>query len=128
MEIEPAGPVRIGREAMKALFSMKSPIKPIKTDMSDVDTLIIASPVWSGKVPPYVNEYLDHVENGTVKPFFVIVEMGGKGAKSAVAAVRKRLEKKGMIFVSSEVTIEKDVESDEYKKTIDAFAQDIQKG
>ena len=109
-------------------FTMKSRIKQIKTDLSDVDTLIIACPVWSGKIPPYVNEYLDKVTNGSGKPFYVLVEMGGRGAESAISVIRKALERKGMIFQSSVVTIEKDVNSGEYESNINNFAEKIIKG
>ncbi|MBN1167213.1 MAG: NAD(P)H-dependent oxidoreductase [Methanospirillaceae archaeon] len=124
--IEPARPIHIVSEAFKAFFSMKSPIKPMKTEISDYDVLIIASPVWCGKVPPYVNEYLDSIDGGAGKPFYVIVEMGGRGADSAIAVIRKRLEKKGMIFKSSVYTIEKNVESGEFKEKASTFARAIQ--
>lgn len=127
IRIVPARPIRIIIEGVKAGLSMKSPVQPITTDMSGVDTLIIASPVWAGKIPPYVNEYLDRIENGSGKSFYVLVEMGGRGAENAIAAVRRRLENKGMVFLSSAVTIEKDVESGEFKKTIESFASTIQK-
>ncbi len=126
--IEPARPIHIISEAFKAFFSMKSPIKPMKTDISDYDALIIASPVWCGKVPPYVHEYLDLIEGGAGKPFYVIVEMGGRGADSAIAVIRKRLEKKGMRFGSSTHTIEKGVESGDYKETVGSFAREILAG
>ena len=106
---------------MKAVFRMKSPIKPVKTDLTGVDTLVIASPVWAGKVPAYVNTYLDSVTGGSGKPFHVIVEMGGRGDQSAIAVVRKALEQKGMKFVSSISTIEKDVDSGSFAGIIEKF-------
>ena len=127
IRIEPAKPVRIVREGIKAALTLKSAILPVKTDLSDVDTLIIASPVWSGKVPSYVNEYLDRVENGSGKPFYVVVEMGGRGAAGAIATIGKRLEQKGMTLISSVVTIEKDVDSGEYENNIKSFAYSIRK-
>jgi hypothetical protein len=41
--------------------------------------------------------------------------------------VRKRLERKGMKFVSSASTIEKEVDSGEFVKTVEAFAAGIRK-
>jgi multimeric flavodoxin WrbA len=127
VRIEPVRDCGIAGKAMKALFRMKSPIKPIKTDLTDMDALVIASPVWAGRVPAYVNQYLDSVTGGSGKPFHVIVEMGGRGDQSAIAVVRKALERKGMKFVSSASTVEKDVDSGSFVGTVEKFAADIRK-
>lgn len=104
---------------------MKSPIKPTKTDLNGVDTLISASPVWAGKVPAYVNQYLGSVTGARGKPFYVIVEMGGRGDQFAIAVVRTALEQKRMKFISSASTIEKDVDSGSFIGTIEKFAATI---
>lgn len=127
VRVEPARDCRVGREGMKAFFRMKSPIKPTNSDLSGVDTLVIASPVWAGKVPPFMNTYLDSVTNGSGKPFHVLVEMGGRGDQSAITVVRKALEQKGMVFVSSASTIERDVENGSYTKALEEFAAGIRK-
>ncbi|MEN6443841.1 MAG: NAD(P)H-dependent oxidoreductase [Methanoregula sp.] len=125
VRIEPVSEGNIAINGMKAAFGMKSPIRPAKTDLAGIDTLIIASPVWAGKVPAYVNKYLDSVTGGNGKPFHVIVEMGGSGDQTAIAVVRKALERKGMKFVSSISTIEKDVDSGSFMSTIEKFANAI---
>ena len=125
VRIEPARDCGVAGKAMKAFFGMRSPIRPAKTDLAGIDTLVIASPVWAGKVPAYVNEYLGLVTGGSGKPFHVIVEMGGRGDQSAIAAVRKALEKQGMTFVSSASTIEKDVDSGSFLPAAEAFAAGI---
>ena len=112
---------------MKAFFGMKSHIKLTKSDLTGVDTLIIASPVWAGKVPPYMNNYLNLITGGKGKPFHVLIEMCGRGDQTAIAVVRKALERKGMKFVSSASTIEKDVESGSFSRTIEHFAAGIRK-
>ena len=117
----------IAVDGMKAAFGLSSGIKPAKTDLAGIDTLVIATPVWSHKVPPYVNAYLAAVSGGEEKPFHMITEMGGSGAESALAAVKKRLEKKGMRFVSYAATVERDVESGAYLATVEAFAEGIGK-
>jgi flavodoxin len=127
VRIEQVGDCHVGRDAMKAIFGMKSPIRPMKTDLTGVDTLVVASPVWAGKVPPYVNAYLASVEGGSGKSFHVLVEMGNRGDQSAIAVVRTALEKKGMKFVSSASTIEKDVESGSFMETVENFAAGIRK-
>lgn len=125
VQIQPAGNLHIGREAMKAFFGWSSPIRPAKFDLAGVDVFIVATPVWAGKVPPFVNEYLSAVTGGSGKPFYVIAEMGGSGDRSAIARVRKALEAKGMRFVSSVTTLEKDVESGAFVKTLETFAAGI---
>jgi NAD(P)H-dependent FMN reductase len=112
---------------MKAFLAKQAPIKPCKTDLTGIDKLIIATPVWSGKVPPYVNEYLSAVSGGEGKPFHVIAEMGGRGSESALATVKNQLEKKGMRFVSSAATVERDVDSGAFAATVDTFAAGILK-
>ena len=127
VRIEPARESGIAGNALKAFFGMRSAIRPAKTDLSGTDTLVIASPVWAGKVPPYVNEYLASVTGGNGKPFHVLVEMGGRGDASAIGLVRKALEKKGMKFVSSASTIEKDVDGGSFQGTIEKFAAGIRR-
>ena len=112
---------------MKAFLGMKSPIKPTKSDLSGIDTLVIASPVWAGKVPPYVNAYLDSVTGSTGKTVPRDSRDGGRGDQPAIARVRKTLERKGMKFVSSASTIEKDVESGSFAGTLEQFAAGIRK-
>jgi flavodoxin len=127
IRIEPVSEGSVAGKAIKALLKMKSPIKPTKTDLAGVDTLIVASPVWAGKVPAYVNTYLDAVTGGAGKPFHVLAEMGGSGDQSAIAVVKTALEKKGMKFVSSATTLEKDVESGAFSPVIEKFAAGVRK-
>jgi len=127
IRIEPLTEFNIALGGMKAFLAKQAPIKPCKTDLAGIDTLVIATPVWSGKVPPYVNEYLSAVTGGEGKPFHVLAEMGGRGSDSAIAVVKKQLEKKGMRFVSSAATIEREVDSGVFAATVDTFAAMILK-
>jgi len=128
VRIEPLREPSVAIGGMKAFFSMKSAVKPCKTNLAGIDALIIATPVWSGKVPPYVNEYLFSVTGGEGKPFHVITEMGARGSDGAIAVVKDQLEKKkGMHFVSSAATVERDVDSGAFTATVEAFAAGIQK-
>ncbi len=127
VRIEPARESGIAGNALKAFFGMRSAIRPVKSDLSGTDTLVIASPVWAGKVPPFVNEYLASVTGGNGKPFHVLVEMGGRGDATAIVVVRKALEKKGMRFVSSASTIEKDVDGGSFAGTLEKFAGGIRR-
>ncbi len=127
VRIEPLKGFNIAIGGMKAFLSMKSSIKPCKTDLAGIDELIIVTPVWSHKVPPFVNMYCSSVSGGERKQFHVIAEMGGMGAEGAIAVVRKHLEKKGMRFGSSASTIEQDVDSGAFTATVEKFAAGILK-
>ena len=127
VRIEPVRDCRVAREGIKAFFGVRSEIKPTRTDLSGVDTLVIASPVWAGKVPSYMNQYLDAVSGGSGKPFHVIVELGGRSDQSAIAVVKTALEKKGMKFVSSASTIEKEVENGSFIAGVEKFAAGVRK-
>ena len=64
-------------------------------------------------------------ECGEGKSFHVIAEMAGRGSEGTIAGVRNLLEKKGMRFVSSAVTLERDVDSGAFVSTVEAFAAGI---
>jgi NAD(P)H-dependent FMN reductase len=130
VRIEPAADPGsgMGGKAMKALFGRRDAIRPCLTDLADVGHLVIATPVWSHKIPPYTREYLGLLTNCAGKKFSVLAEMGGSGAESAVAIVRKILEKKGMIFVASVSTVEKDVDAGTFGDAVAAFADRIRSG
>ncbi len=123
--IEPVSEVGVFRKGMMAMLGMRAAIRPVQTDLSDVDFLVVATPVWMQKVPPYINEYLSEVTNAAGKPFSVLVEMGGSGAENAVAIVKKSLEAKGMRFVSSAATLESEVNAGQFGPAIDEFARTI---
>jgi flavodoxin len=128
VKIEPLtdpGPGMLGK-AMKALFVKREQIKPCQTDLEGFDHLVVATPVWSGKIPPYVHEYLSRVSNCEGKKFSVFAEMGGRGADYAIMFVRKLLGAKGMLFVASGYTIEKDVDARVVGPQIEEFLQEIQ--
>ena len=128
IRIEPRddpGPGMAGK-AMKAIFGMKSAIKPLKTDLADIDHLVIATPVWAGSIPPFTREYLAELTNTSGKKFSVLAEMGGSGAEKVISSVRKVLEGKGMQFVASAQTVEKDVEAGKVGPILDTFTRQIQ--
>ncbi len=112
-------------QAMKAALGLKSAIRPCQTDLSDVDFLVVACPVWAKKMPPYVNRYLTMVKNASGKRFSVLAEMKSSGAEDTIAQVRKALEKKDMKFVSSTFTLQDEVEAGRFGDKVAAFADGI---
>lgn len=114
-------------KGMKAALGFKSDIKPCKTDISDVDYLVIATPVWAGHYTPYINKYISMLSGCSGKPFSVLVEMGRSGGEKTIQQTRKALEKKGMQFVSSAMTIEAEVESNNFSEIVSELAESIKK-
>jgi flavodoxin len=110
-------------KAMGAMLGRSAPIRPVKTDLSGVDFFVLASPVWAGKVPPYVNRYIELLGNTSGKPFSLVAEMGKSGAEKAIAHMRKRLEAKGMQFVSSAATLESEVDLGSFIPKIEELAK-----
>lgn len=123
--IEPVSDMGMFKKAMMARFGMRAPIRPVQTDLSDIDFLVVTTPVWSRKVPPYINEYLSRITNAAGKPFSVLAEMGGSGGENAIAIVRTSLEEKGMRFISSAVTLEREVDAGRFGPAVDEFARTI---
>ncbi len=130
IRIEPAADPgkHIARMGMKAAFGMRADIQSMQLDLTGIDHLVVATPVWAHNLPPFVREYLEDLTNCSGKKFSVLAEMGGSGGESVVKKVRKILEAKGMKFVASAVTIEKDVEERKVEGTIGEFAKKIQEG
>jgi len=125
VQIEPDGRVNLAFGVVEAMLGMTAPIKSCKTDLANIDILIIATPVWATKIPPYVTMYLSQVTGGEKKPLHVLVERGGPGSDRPVEIIREQLEKKGMHFVSSLVTLEADVRSGLYEDSVRRFADRI---
>jgi flavodoxin len=119
---------KIGRQGMKALFGQKDEIKPILADLAEVDHLVVMTPVWSFNLPPYTRRYLSELTNCSGKKFSILAEMGGSGGKRVVRKARAILEGKGMSFVASAETLEKDVDAGKYNETLEEFAKKIQTG
>lgn len=115
----------LAMKGMKAGLNLKSDIKPCRTDMAGVDFLVVATPVWAGHFTPYIHKYLSMLTNCREIPFSVLAEMGKSGGDKAIEQVRKSLEKKGMLFVSSAITIEEEVEADKYTETVSKLADSI---
>jgi flavodoxin len=122
-------------KALKALLGLREGIRPCQTDMSEYRNdpsrntyghLVIATPVWAHGIPPYTRQYLTELTNCSDVRFSVLAEMRGSGAERAIRMVRGILEKKGMVFVTSAVTLEKDVKEKKIGETLEAFARQIQ--
>ncbi len=125
--ISPEGSVHAFSGGIKAVMGMKSAIRPCNADLGDVDLLVVATPVWAGKVPPYVNTYLSLITGGQGKPFAVAAQAGKSGHEGAIAAVRKALEAKGMRFAGSVTSTETGLGTSALQSRFEAFAESVRK-
>lgn len=114
-------------KSLSSLLTLQADIKQCKTDLSDVDFLVIATPVWADGPSPYVEKYLSLVTNCKGKPFSALIETEKGGGERTLSRIRKALEKKGMRYVSSAFTFEKDVDTGKYNEVIDRFSATIKK-
>ena len=114
-------------KALSSLLTMQVDIKKCKTDLSDTDFLIVATPVWADGPSPYIERYLSMVSNCKGKPFSALIETAQGGGKRTLAQIRKALERKGMRYVSSAFTFESDVDAGRYNEVIERFAATIKK-
>jgi menaquinone-dependent protoporphyrinogen IX oxidase len=123
--IEPVKESGMATKGMKAALGLKADIKPFKTDISDLDYLVVATPVWAGHWTPYINKYISMLSGCSEKPFSALVEMRGRGGDKTIQQIRTALEKKGMQYVSSAMTIEADVEANNFSETVSELAKSI---
>lgn len=114
-------------KSLSSLLTVHAEIKPCKIDLSDIDFLIVATPVWADGPSPYIERYLSMVTNCRGKPFSALIETAQGGGKRTLSQIRKALERKGMRYVSSAFTFEGDVDAGKYDEVIQRFAATIKK-
>ena len=88
VRIEPLKGFNIAIGGMKAFLSMKSSIKPCKTDLAGIDELIIATPVWSRQGAAAMSTmYLFRGERrrGKAVPTLIASRWGARGSEGAIA-------------------------------------------
>ena len=98
-------------------------IKPCKTDLMDYDSLVLCCPVWAGKVPAAINQYLSELKNLKGKQFGVFVTSKGDRSQKATIQIREYLDNQGMHFLGQMRILSKDVEKDKYGEIFDLFSK-----
>jgi flavorubredoxin len=86
-------------KAIHAFLEKKWPIEECITDLSEYDCLLVCCPIWAGRAPPGVNQYLSELENVKGKNLAILVTMGGNGNEIATSQIKTALEVRGMEFV-----------------------------
>ena len=110
-------------KAIHAYLERKWPIEDCITDLSEYDCLLLCCPVWAGRVPPGVNEYLSQVDNVKGKKLAVMVTMGGDGKEMASEQIKTALELQGMQFTGNLKITGTDQKSGEWAAKAEEFSQ-----
>jgi flavodoxin len=108
---------------LNSIIEKKKPIKPCQTDLMNYDNLILCCPVWAGKTPAAINQYMYELKNIKGREFGVFVTSGGSRSQNATVQVREYLDLHGMNFLGQMRLITKDVEADNYGEIFPIFAK-----
>lgn len=108
---------------LDSIREKKVSIKPCKNDLMQYDGLILCCPVWAGKTPGAINQYLSELKNIKGKQFGVFVTSSGNRSQKATLQMREYLDNQGMKFLGQMRLLSKDVENNEYGEIFDFFAK-----
>lgn len=108
---------------LDSIREKKTPIKPCQTNLMNYDKLVLCCPVWAGKTPAAINQYMIELTNIKGKEFGVFVTSGGRRSQKATIQIREYLDLHGMNFVGQMRLITKDVETGDYGDIFPLFAK-----
>ncbi|MDP3065707.1 MAG: flavodoxin [Methanobacteriaceae archaeon] len=110
-------------KAVHAFLEKKWPIKECITDLADYDCLLICCPIWAGRTPPGVNQYLHELENVRGKKLAILVTMSSDGNQIATTQIKTALEVQGMEWVGQLKIKGSDQERGSWQPKLEEFAQ-----
>ncbi|MDD1763280.1 MAG: flavodoxin [Methanobacteriaceae archaeon] len=110
-------------KAIHAFLEKRWPIEECITDLSEYDCLLVCCPIWAGRTPPGVNQYLNELENVEGKKLAILVTMGGSGNEIATSQIKTALEVRGMEFVEKLKIIGNDLKSGDWVAKSEDFRQ-----
>jgi flavodoxin len=108
---------------LDAIREKKVPIKDCKTDLMNYDALILCCPVWAGRTPAAINQYLSELKNLKDKKLGVFVTSGGSRKENTTVKMRECLDIQGMQFLGQMRLLTKDVEKGEYGEIFEIFSK-----
>ncbi|UTB33867.1 MAG: hypothetical protein NKF70_06670 [Methanobacterium sp. ERen5] len=85
------------------------------------DKLILCCPVWAGKTPAAINQYMFELKNIKDKEFGVFITSGGNKSQKATIQMREYLDLQGMKFLGQMRLITNDVENEKYGEIFPLF-------
>jgi flavodoxin len=110
-------------KSLDSIMEKKKPIKPCQTNLMKYDKLILCCPVWAGKTPAAINQYMFELKNIKGKEFGVFVTSGGSKSQKATVQMREYLDLQGMKFLGQMRLITKDIEAENYGEIFPLFAE-----
>ena len=122
-KIEPLKDKWLLLKVWDSLRGNQIPIKPCNNDLSSYDCLIVCSPVWAGRTPAVVNEYLSIVKHARDKRFGVLVTAGGDGKENATVYIREYLTEEGMNFLGQIKILSSEVKNETYMEKLEFFSK-----
>jgi flavodoxin len=102
------------------------PIEQCTSDLRNYDTLIVCCPVWAGRTPAAVNEYLSLLKNAKDNNFAVLVTAGSGKNQKATIYIREYLSGQGMKFLGQILILAEDVKKDNFMDKLDIFLKRFQ--
>lgn len=91
------------------------------------DSLILCCPVWAGRTPPAINQYLSDLKNVKDKYFGIFITSSGNRSQKATVQMRENLDLQGMKFLGQMRLIAKDVDKENYGEIFNIFADKFKK-
>jgi flavodoxin len=94
----------IPKGCYRALKGIADPVEPSGIDVSDLDLVVIGSPVWAGRPTPVINGTIDTIRGAAGKKAFIVVTCNDrKSGDTAVASLAARCVEKGLVIAGSGV-------------------------
>jgi flavodoxin len=110
-------------KAIHAFLEKKWPIEECISDLSEYDCLLVCCPIWTGRAPPGVNQYLNELKNVKGKKLAILVTMGGNGNEIATSQIKTALEVRGMEFLEKLKITGNDQKSGDWVAKVEEFRQ-----
>lgn len=95
----------------------------MSTNLMSYQGLVLCCPVWGGKTPAAINQYLEEIKNVKGKHFGVFVTSGGNKSQKATIQMREYLDKEEMLFLGQMRILTENVEKENYGEIFDFFAK-----
>ncbi len=116
VELRPKREVRsFLKQGFMAFLKRELSLEEIKTDLSEYDLVILASPVWAFTITPALRTYLNRVEGLKGRNVGCFLTFGsGTGKDKALRELKDILEKKGANILFSKTIVGKNTKEEAY--------------
>lgn len=117
------GPLGYLRSAWEALAGISPSISPIQNDPAEFDVVVLATPVWVGKMSSPMRTYLLKMESRLPRVAFLVTE-GGSGGHRVLLEMRDMIRK---IPLAEIVLTEDEIKQAGHFSKIKAFCEQLSK-